>query len=327
MDAFPTPRRGRPARAWYLALALLLGPALAGCGTTERPQSPAKSADSPAPKADTAHRQLRVDGRTREYQLHRPTVPDSRSRPLIIAFHGRGSTASYLREQTRLDEDARARGMLIAYPEGLRKLWGAGTQATARRPDPDLDVRFTKALIAELVRTERADPKRVYVVGFSNGGSMALRMAAQSPGLLAGAAAVSGELPTGKAAVKPTGPVPLMMIYGADDPVRPLAGMPHPSPAPAGEEPVTPTMSAHDSAAAFAAAGGATASAPSTTKAEAGYDRTVWRLPAPGATVQLLVMHDAGHSWPGSRIKPPAGFGRTSTALNATRTILDFFHL
>ncbi|BDM70279.1 hypothetical protein HEK616_37660 [Streptomyces nigrescens] len=325
MDAFPTLRRGRPVRAWSLALALLLGPALAGCGATGQPASPTKAAGSPSAKADATHRQVRVDGRTREYLLHRPTAPGGRTRPLVIAFHGRGSTASYLREQSRLDEDARARGMLIAYPEGLGKLWGAGTRATERRPDPDLDVRFTKALIAELVRTERADPKRVYVVGFSNGGSMALRVAAQSPGLLAGAAAVSGELPTGDAAVKPTGPVPLMIIYGAADRVRPLAGMPHPSPAPAGEEPVTPTMSARDSAAAFATAGGATAAAK--TKAEAGYDRTVWRLKAPGATVQLLVMHDAGHTWPGSRIKPPAGFGPTSTALNATSTILDFFHL
>lgn len=324
MNAFPTSRRGRPVRAWYLALTLLLGPALAGCGTTEQPDPPTKASDSPT-SATATREQLRVDGRTREYLLHRPAAPGGRPRPLIIAFHGRGSTASYLREQTRLDEDARARGMLIAYPEGLGKLWGAGTRATERRPDPDLDVRFTKALIDELVRTRRADPQRVYVVGFSNGGSMALRVAAQHPRLLAGAAAVSGELPTGNAVVKPTGPVPLMIIYGADDPVRPLAGMPSPSPAPAGEEPVTPTMSARDSAAAFAAAGGAPASAK--TKAEAGYDRTVWRLKAPGATVQLLVMHDAGHAWPGSRIKPPAGFGRTSTALNATSTILDFFHL
>ncbi|GAB7029217.1 PHB depolymerase family esterase [Streptomyces sp. NPDC021749] len=325
MDALPTCRRGRLLRAWYLALALLLGVAVAGCGTTGQPDSPAKAAGSPAPHQAGTHEQLRVDGRARTYLLHRPTTHDARPRPLIIAFHGRGSTASYLREQSRLDADPRARGMLIAYPEGLGKLWGAGTGRTARRPDPDLDVRFTTALIDELVRTERADPKRVYVVGFSNGGSMALRVAAEHPGLLAGAAAVSGELPTGNAVVKPTGSVPLMIIYGADDPVRPLAGMPSPSPAPAGEEPVTPTMSARDSAAAFAAAGGAADR--STTKAEAGYDRTVWRLKAPGATVQLLVMHHAGHSWPGSRIKPPAGFGRTSTALNATRTILDFFRL
>ncbi|TJZ57377.1 hypothetical protein FCH28_08110 [Streptomyces piniterrae] len=323
MNSFALSHRVRAKRAWCHVL--LLGLALTGCGTpTERPAPPSSAADSPAPSTapDNRH-QLRVDGRTREYLLHRPAADGSGPRPLIIAFHGRGSTASYLREQSRLDEDAKARGMLIAYPEGLGKLWGAGTRATGKRPDPDLDVRFAKALIDELVRTQRADRKRVYVVGFSNGGSMALRVAAQHPELVAGAAAVSGELPTGAAAVKPTGPVPTMIIYGADDRVRPLAGMPSPSPAPAGEEPVTPTMSARDSAAAFATAGGA---GKPVTKAEAGYDRTVWRLRNAGATVQLLVMHDAGHTWPGSRITPPAGFGRTSTALNATGTILGFFH-
>lgn len=324
MDSFAPSRRGCTVRAWCQAL--LLGLVLVGCGSTAERPAPSSTAGAPAPTASAVDRkQLQVDGRTREYLLHRPTANGSRprTRPLIIAFHGRGSTASDLREQSRLDQDARARGMLIAYPEGLQKLWGAGTRATQRRPDPGLDVRFVTALVKELVRTERADPERVYAVGFSNGGSMALRVAAQHPGLLAGAAAVSGELPTGAAAVKPTGPVPVLIIYGADDPVRPLAGMPSPSPAPAGEEPVTPTMSARDSAGAFAAAGGA---GKPVTKSEAGYDRTTWRLKAPGATVQLLVVHDAGHTWPGSRITPPAGFGRTSTALNATGTILDFLH-
>ncbi len=126
-----------------------------------------------------------------------------------------------MREKSRLEKAAGARGMLVAYPEGLDSGWGAGRQASERRPDPDLDVRFTEALIKHLVRTERADPERVYVAGFSTAGSMALRMAAERPGLLAGAASVSGQLPAGAAAVEPTGPVPVMVVYGADDPVRP----------------------------------------------------------------------------------------------------------
>jgi polyhydroxybutyrate depolymerase len=316
---------------------------------------------------------LRVDGRAREYLLHRPTTDGGRSRPLVIAFHGRGADAAHLREQSRLHEAAGARGMLVAYPEGLHEGWAAGTAVTERRPDPDADVRFTEALIGELVRTERADPERVYVVGFSMGGSMALRVAAQRPDLLAGAASVSGQLPTGSAEVRPTGPVPVMIVYGAEDPVRPLAGLPDPAPAPAGEEPVTPTVSARAGAAMFAAAGGA---ADPVTHPGTGYDRTVWRLTASGATaseatasttaapgatapsappgsappgsappgsappgsappapasaasaatVELLVVHGAGHTWPGSRITAPEGFGRTSTALDATETVLGFF--
>ncbi|MFB6554689.1 alpha/beta hydrolase family esterase [Streptomyces sp. NPDC056405] len=338
-------------RRWPAALALALP--LAGCAT----ESGGRDSGSPdsAPSASSTSRpgatasaapeevrgQLRADGHTRRYLLHRPAADDGR-RPLVIAFHGRGADAAEMREKSRLEKAAGARGMLVAYPEGLDKGWGAGEQATERRPDPDLDVRFTEALIKHLVRTERADPERVYVAGFSNGGSMALRIAAQRPGLLAGAASVSGQLPAGAAAVEPTGPVPVMVVYGADDPVRPLAGWPSPPPDP--EEPILPSLSARDSAAAFAAAGGA---GEPVTEDRKGYDRTVWRLKedpdspdAPDAsgtpdasdasddgreaTVQLLVVDDAGHTWPGSSIPPPKGFGPTSKALNATDTILDF---
>ncbi|MGW0812474.1 alpha/beta hydrolase family esterase [Streptomyces viridiviolaceus] len=313
-------------RRWPVALALALVLPLAGCGAeTDRPSSSPSASTAPvggsatAPAADTRER-LRVDGRTRQYLLHRPATGTGRPKPLVIAFHGRGADAAHLREQSRLEKTAGARGMLIAFPEGLAGGWGAGERATEQRPDPGVDVRFTEALIEHLVRTEGADPERVYVAGFSNGGSMALRMAARRPDLLAGAASVSGQLPTGDAAVNPTGATPVLIVYGADDPVRPLAGLPSPPPGPG--EPILPTLSARASAQAFAAAGDA--GEPVTT-AEPGYDRTVWRLPGPAATVQLLVVHDAGHTWPGSAITPPDGFGRTSTAVDATATILDFF--
>ncbi|MGW8062245.1 alpha/beta hydrolase family esterase [Streptomyces ziwulingensis] len=330
-------------RRWPGALALVLVLPLAGCAAAERPD-PAPPASGPstagggtAGTAPDVRARLRVDGGTREYLLHRPAAgADDGRRPLVIAFHGRGADAAELRARSRLERAAGARGMLVAYPEGLDNGWGAGTRATERRPDPGLDVRFTEALIKHLVRTERADPERVYATGFSNGGSMALRMAAQRPGLLAGAASVSGQLPAGTAAVEPSGPVPVLVVYGADDPVRPLEGWPSPPPDP--EEPIIPSLSARDSAEAFAVAGGA---GEPVTEEKKGYDHTVWHLagppaspassgsPAsprdPAATVELLVVHDAGHTWPGSDVTPPRGFGPTSKALNATDTILDFF--
>ncbi|MFI1754944.1 alpha/beta hydrolase family esterase [Streptomyces sp. NPDC020571] len=334
-DRRPAPRAHR----WPGVLALALVLPLAGCATdpdadtgsgrpAAAPSASGPSAGGTGTPAPEVRARLRVDGDVRQYLLHRPPAADDGPRPLLIAFHGRGADAAELRAKTRLERAATARGMLVAFPEGLGHGWGAGTRATKQRPDPGLDVRFTEALIKHLVRTERADPDRVYVAGFSNGGSMALRMAAERPALLAGAASVSGQLPTGAAAVEPTGPVPVMVVYGADDPVRPLAGLPSPPPDP--EEPILPTRSARDSAAAFAAAGDA---GEPVTREEKGYDRTVWRLKggAPGGerrpgggTVQLLVVEDAGHTWPGSTVPPPEGFGPVSKALDATGTILDF---
>ncbi|WP_434591569.1 alpha/beta hydrolase family esterase [Streptomyces sp. A5-4] len=329
-------RRGRTGSTRSRHGALLLGVLLVagpvGCTGAAEPSGPPASAspgaspgasrDAGRPAAAADSREwLRVDGGTREYLLHRP-AGGAGPRPLVVAFHGRGSDAEELRGVSRLEKAAAARGMLVAYPEGLRDAWGAGSAATKERPDPDADVRFAEALVGELVRAGRADPERVYAAGFSNGGAMALRVAAQRPGLIAGAAAVSGQLPAGRAVVRPTGAVPVMIIYGEKDPVRPLGGLLRPGPAPAGEEPITPTMSARDSVAAFADAGGARGPV---TKSAAGYDRTVWGPGPAGAAVELLVMHGAGHTWPGSTITPPKGFGRISTALNAADTIVDFF--
>ncbi|KYK16515.1 MULTISPECIES: alpha/beta hydrolase family esterase [Streptomyces] len=322
-------------RRWSRALALALVLPLAGCATGDGQPDASPPAGAPTRAGGTAsaaadvRAELRVDGRSRTYLLHRPASADG-PRPLVIAFHGRGSHAAELREQSALEKAAGARGMLVAYPEGIDAGWGAGTAKTPQRPDPGLDVRFTEALIEHLVRTERADPERVYVAGFSNGGSMALRIAAERPGLVAAAASVAGQLPTGAAAVEPTGAVPVMVVYGADDPVRPIGGWPSPPPDP--EEPILPSRSARETAQAFAEAGGA--GAPVTEK-EKGYDRTVWRPrnasgPDAGAgagagAVQLLVVHGGGHTWPGSSFVPDKRLGPTSDALDATDTILDFF--
>ncbi|MFC7307190.1 alpha/beta hydrolase family esterase [Streptomyces monticola] len=330
-------RRALGLRPWWRALAvgivLAVGPAAcsvpdapeeAAAGSTPEdgrtPEAGGPKRNAPTAPAAPTRRELRVDGVERSYLLHRPRAAGTKRMPLVVAFHGRGADAAGLRAMSRLDSAARARGMVVAFPEGLHSGWGAGTAKTRGRPDPDADVRFTEALVADLVRTERADPDRVHVTGFSNGGSMALRVAAQRPGLVAGAAAVSGQLPGGAAEVNPTGPVPTLIIYGADDPVRPLEGLATPAPAPEGQEPVTPTRSARASAEAFAAAAGARRP---TLRAEAGYDRTTWRN-GTDLAAELLVVRGAGHTWPGSSVPARPGFGRTSTALDATATVLDF---
>ncbi|EPH44781.1 PHB depolymerase family esterase [Streptomyces aurantiacus] len=330
MTLLSSVRRRSARRGWPGVL--VVGLALAtGCTTAPEPGSSASSksasdgaaksaSDGAASAADTRER-LRVDGTDRAYLLHEPTAPGAGPRPLVVAFHGRGADPAEMRELTGLNRAAKARGMLVAYPEALRKAWGAGAAPTRQRPDPEADVRFTEALVDKLVRTRRADPRRVYVVGFSNGGSMALRVAAERPKLVAGAVSVAGQLPTGRATVRPSGPVPVMIVYGGKDPVRPVTGLERPGPAPKGQEPIMATRSARASARAFATAGRTKAPAEQPRK---GYDRTLWR-PGPGTVpVELLVVRDAGHTWPGTRVTPPKGFGPASKALDTTGTVLTF---
>ncbi|MFE2146290.1 hypothetical protein ACFXA3_31950, partial [Streptomyces sp. NPDC059456] len=135
------------------------------------------------------------------------------------------------------------------------------------------------------------------------------------------AVSLPGQPPPGAAPVKPAGAGPDRIVNGAAAPVRPAAGLPSPGPAAPGEEPVTPTMSARASAEAFAGAGGAGAPVE---EAEPGYDAVTWPPGPAGATVRLLLMQGAGHTWPGSTMPPPAGFGSVSTALDASTALLDF---
>lgn len=317
-------------RGAVLALLLAATAALTGCSSSapagpEAPPASTPRSASPsspaAPPGDTRAR-LEVDGTSRAYLLHRPAKGGGGRLPLVIAFHGRGQTAEEVRRLSALDGAADRRGLLVAYPQGLNKGWGDGGAPTARRPDPDTDVRFTAALVEKLVADGRADPRRVYVVGFSNGGSMALRMAAQRPDLVAAAGTVAGQLPTKPAAVRPTGAVPALLIYGDKDPVRPITGMPAPGPPAPGAERSTPTLSARASAESFAAAGG-----PGTTEKtekRTGYTRTVWDSPSPRGDVELIVVHGGGHTWPGSAVSGRPDFGPTSKALDATGAILAF---
>ncbi|MFD3517498.1 alpha/beta hydrolase family esterase [Streptomyces sp. NPDC058657] len=310
-------------------LSALLALSAAGCaGAPAKSQEPAASSSAAsraasAPASDSRER-LKVGATDRSYLLHRPGG-ERRARPLVLAFHGRGENAEEMRERGRLDKAAGAKGMLVAHLEALDKMWSADTTPTPRRPDPGVDVRFADALVGDLVRRGEADPERVYAVGFSNGGSMALRMAAQRPRKVAGAVAVSGQLPVGVAkelASAAPARVPVLLVYGEKDPVRPLAGVPNPPPPKPGEEPMTATLATRTSAEAFARAAG---TKPPRTEVRKGYDRTFWAPGTPGgAPVELLVMHGAGHTWPGAKVPPPANFGSVSTALDATDTLLDF---
>ena len=97
---------------------------------------------------------------------------------------------------------------------------------SARLRDVD-DVAFLRALVARLAQEYRVDPQRVYVAGYSNGGQMAFRLAAEAPGLPAAIAAVAASLPTtGNDACRPVErPTAALLINGTRDPINPVLGV------------------------------------------------------------------------------------------------------
>jgi poly(3-hydroxybutyrate) depolymerase len=158
-----------------------------------------------------------VGDKERTFLLHVPASYDpGRAAPAVVALHYRPGSGTAMRELTGLDAKADAEGFLVAYPEGVGGQFNAFGCCGAQD-----DVGFVKAVTARLVERWHADPERVFLAGVSNGGDLSFRTAVEAPGVFAAIGVVSGGFAGGRteaADYKPTSPVSVVTLIGADDP-------------------------------------------------------------------------------------------------------------
>jgi polyhydroxybutyrate depolymerase len=184
------------------------------------------------PTSEGTHKQKLDVGTVghREYLLHVPSkVADGKwkgGRPadkpaLVIALHGGLATMSKMRDLTGFDKLSDEHGFLVAYPDGFMTTWNAGDCCGAAKVGNVDDVGFLGKLIDKLTGAGLADPKRVYVTGFSNGAGMAYRMACEKPGKVAAIGVVEGALVT---KCDPGRPVSAMIFHGTADGNVPFNG-------------------------------------------------------------------------------------------------------
>ncbi|NJM34665.1 MAG: prolyl oligopeptidase family serine peptidase [Rhodomicrobium sp.] len=148
-------------------------------------------------------------------------VKPGRPLPTVVALHGGLMKAASMRRVFGLEEIAERGQFAVVYPNGLRRRWNDGRR---EHGGPD-DVGFLRDLAEHLVRERVADPRRLYLVGVSNGGMMAYRVACEAPGVFAAYAAVIATMPVhvsencaeGKGA-------PMLIINSTDDPFIPWEG-------------------------------------------------------------------------------------------------------
>ncbi|MDA0567456.1 prolyl oligopeptidase family serine peptidase [Streptomonospora sp. S1-112] len=258
-------------------------------------------------------------------------LPRGRSVPVVVALHGKGSSPRDMAETTGLTEAAAEEGLGVVYPAGLHGGWGDHREPTALRPDPEADMDFLRALVAELVAEHGADPDRVYLAGQSNGANMALRAAAEEPGLFAAVASVAGQLGAVPEPQEPEGGVPLLYVYGTADPLRPYAGLPDPpAPSPDFPEPPIASISAPATVEAFARAAGAeegrTRRLPDRDPGDGTrVDLTHWRTDDDGRQVAFYRVAGGGHSWPGGSTRHADVQGPISQDFSAADAIAEYF--
>lgn len=167
-------------------------------------------------------------GATERYSVvHVPASYDAKKpAPLLLVLHGFSLDADTIEEFSGLSELSEKEGFIAVYPDGSpdslgKKGWNAGPFFESMFGKAD-DEGFILSLLKETGKKYSVDPKRIYVVGYSNGGFMAHTLAQRHPGLFAGigavAASASGSLK------KLTAPVSVIHIHGLADPVVPFKG-------------------------------------------------------------------------------------------------------
>lgn len=185
----------------------------------------------PAPELSgrIEHGALEHGGRTRTWIAYVPAKP-APSPALVIALHSSMSTGQQARVSYGYDFDRLAdqQGFIAVYPQGYEGHWNdckvKGPYA-AKRENID-DVGFLHALVDKLVKDHDVDRARVYVTGVSNGGSMTLCLAFQTPEFARAYAAVVASVPTPEnmAATPKNEPVSVLLMNGTDDPINPWRG-------------------------------------------------------------------------------------------------------
>ena len=170
----------------------------------------------------TINASITHDGMERDYIIYVPEIYDgSKAVPLILNFHGFGSSASQQMFYGDFRDIANTEGFLLVHPEGTtfigNQFWNVGFPGISSTID---DVGFTEALIDELATLYTIDLDRVYATGMSNGGFMSFLLACQLSEKIAAVASVTGSMTQDTFDdCNAQLPTPVLQIHGTEDDV------------------------------------------------------------------------------------------------------------
>ena len=169
-----------------------------------------------------------ADGRVRSYRVS--DLSNGEPAPLLFVLHGFGGDAQTISDYTNIEDslDAYDLDAVVVYPNGtgaeqdLFQSWNAGTCCPFATFELVDDVAFFDELITSLITQYEIDTTRVWVVGHSNGGMMAYRLACELSTRVTAIGVAAGALVIDTCA--PVRPVSALHVHGELDTVVPLTG-------------------------------------------------------------------------------------------------------
>lgn len=160
-------------------------------------------------------------------------VPDASKhpgvRPLVIGLHGYGGSADDADGYFDLARLTSQEGVITVAPSGQKdatgaRFWNAVDTCCDFFDTGTDDVGYLRELVKEFTQKYPVDSKRVYVMGLSNGGAMAMRLACEAADTFAAIVSVSGPFATQPSTCKPSQGVGVRLLHGTSDRVVPYGG-------------------------------------------------------------------------------------------------------
>ena len=204
-----------------LALLCLAAPLL-GCASKPLADVPTTRARSYDPGQLARARRITLGG-GRYYYLFDPSSPEPAAIPLVLVLHGLHEEPSSIASDSRFTSYAAAHNFAVAYGVGLARAWNAGSCCHQSRSD---DIGYLINVVNDAKARLKVDARRIYVVGFSNGGMMALRAVCERPDVFAAAGVMAGALVTPCVPARGirTRPVYVRQLHGLSDRTLPVRG-------------------------------------------------------------------------------------------------------
>jgi polyhydroxybutyrate depolymerase len=141
--------------------------------------------------------------------------------PLVILLHGFGFDGTVQNAYFGMQPLAEQRGFLYVHPDGTtniigKRFWNA-TNACCGFGATVNDVGYLTSIIDQVSERYTVDPKRVFLIGHSNGAFMSYRMACDRAGRIAAIASLAGDTWLDPTKCTPSEPVSVLQVQGTAD--------------------------------------------------------------------------------------------------------------
>ena len=202
---------------------------MAGCKSEDSVTDPTPSGYVIGKNRFTAQ----IDGDTREYYVHVPAgYTGNTAVPMVFMFHGSGQNGEQFYNISGWKEVGESQNLLTVFPsswsyciveDGVTKTetkWAEYPGGIDFCPGVAAknDIKFMRTMLAELQSKFKVDAKRIYAVGFSNGGKFSARCAVELSNIFAATVSSGGggALPN-DTTLTPVRLLPTLLQFGNQD--------------------------------------------------------------------------------------------------------------